>query len=113
MALVIWLLASWSGTHGHLCFDGQEPPVTVHMELLDDHPEHDENDRHVDADLDMNQLLIVKFVKIDLPFLIAAALLLVLLLKQVPSLVVFYSRIFSSCLIGLRPPLRAPPALLA
>lgn len=87
--------------------------MTVHMELLGDHPEHSDNERHVDADLDVSQLLIVKLVKIDLPFLIIAALLLVLLLKQSSVLVVFYSRIFSSCLIGLRPPLRAPPAFPA
>lgn len=113
MALAIWLLASWSGAHGHLCFDGQEPPVTVHMELLGDHPEHGDNERHVDADLDVSQLLIVKLVKIDLPLLMVAALLLVLLFKQSSTLTVFYFRIFSSRLIGFRPPLRAPPALPA
>ncbi len=111
MALAIWLITSWSGAHRHICFDGQEPPVTVHMELIGDHPEHDANEKHVDANFDLNQLLIIKLVKIDLPFLIATVLLLIVLLKECVTFTSFYSRVFSSHLIGLRPPLRAPPAV--
>ena len=113
LALVIWLIASWSGAHGHLCFDGQEPPMTVHMDALSEHLQHDSSEQHVDADVDLSQFLIVKIVKVDLPWLIAAALLLVLFFKQPASFVTFYVRVFSSRLIGLRPPLRAPPAIPA
>jgi hypothetical protein len=113
LALVIWLIASWSGAHGHLCFDGQEPPMTVHMDMLGDHPEHNIDEKHFDADLDVGQFVLAKLVKIDLPLLIATALLLVLLFKQPTIFVAFYSRLFISRIIGLRPPLRAPPAIPA
>lgn len=113
LALVIWLIASWSGAHGHLCFDGQEPPMTVHMDALSEHLQHDSSEQHVDADVDLSQFLIVKLVKVDLPWLIAAALLLVLFFKQPANFVTFYVRVFSSRLIGLLPPLRAPPAIPA
>lgn len=113
IALAIWLVTSMSGAHGHLCFDGQEPPLTVHMEMLGNHPEHDINEKHVDADVDLNQFFLTKLVKIDLPFLIAGALFLVLLFRQPIHFVSFYSRVFSSRLIGLRPPLRAPPVFPA
>ena len=113
MALVIWLITGWSGTHGHICFDGQEPPLTLHIELIGDHPEHHADEKHVDANLDLNQLLIIKLVKIDLPFLITASLMLIVLFKKSVISISFYSRVFSSHLIGLRPPLRAPPIVPA
>lgn len=113
VALIIWLLTSWSGAHGHLCFDGQEPPMTVHMDMLGDHPEHGSQEKHIDADVDLSQLMLAKLIKIDLPFLIAAALLFVALFEKPIISVVVYSLIFSSYSIGLRPPLRAPPALPA
>ncbi len=113
IALALWLIAGWSGAHGHLCFDGQEPPMTVHMDALGEHLQHKASEQHVDADLDLSQSLIVKIVKIDLPLLVAAALLLALLFKQSTTFVTCYSRVFSSRLIGLRPPLRAPPVFPA
>lgn len=113
VALVIWLIASWSGAHGHLCFDGQEPPMTVHMDMLGDHPEHGSEEQHLDADVDLSQLALAKLVKIDLPLLIAAALLFVVLFEKPVISAVVYSCIFSSYSIGLHPPLRAPPALPA
>jgi hypothetical protein len=113
MALAVWLITNWSGAHGHMCFDGQEPSLTVHMELMSDHPEHDASEKHVDANVDLSQLLIIKFIKIDLPFLITTLLLFLVLLENSSVLIAFYSRVFSSHVTGLRPPLRAPPALPA
>ena len=113
MALVIWLITSWSGAHGHLCFDGQEPPMTVHMDMLGDHPEHGSKEKHIDADVDLSQLALAKLIKIDLPLLTAIALLFAVLFEKTLVSIVLYSRIFSSYSIGLRPPLRAPPALPA
>jgi len=112
-ALIIWLIASWSGAHGHLCFDGQEPPVTVHMHALGDHPEHDSNEKHVDADVELGQLMLAKLSKIDLPLLIAAALLLAVLFEKITIVTPRYSHAHSARRAGLRPPLRAPPALPA
>lgn len=113
MALIIWLIAGWSGAHGHLCFDGQEPPVTVHMDMLGNHPEHSSDEKHFDADVDVGQLTLAKLSKIDLPLLIAAALLLAVLFEKVSLVVSLYSHTYSSRLSGLRPPLRAPPVFPA
>lgn len=110
-ALIIWLIAGWSGAHGHLCFDGQEPPVSVHMEMMEEHASHHATDeQHVDADVDLSQPFLAKLTKIDLPLLIAAALLLAVLFQKISILVSCYSPNYASCRKGLRPPLRAPPA---
>jgi hypothetical protein len=113
VALIVWLIASWSGAHGHLCFDGQEPPVTVHMEMLGDHPEHGSDEQHVDADVELSQPLLAKLTKIDLPLLIAAALLLAMWFEKIPLVTSRYSPSYSSRRTGLRPPLRAPPVFPA
>jgi hypothetical protein len=56
-ALVMWLLTGWAGARGHFCFDGNEPPMSVHMELVGDHPEHSSADVHMDVDVDLWQLM--------------------------------------------------------
>lgn len=113
IALTVWLISSWSGAHSHLCFDGQEPPVTVHMDTLGEHLQHASDEQHVDADVDLNQLLIVKIIKVDLPVLIVAILLLALLFKRHSLLIPFRSLVFYSRVTNLRPPLRAPPVIPA
>lgn len=114
MALIIWLTASWSGAHGHLCFDGQEPPVSVHMEMMAEHTDHHAADeQHVDADVELSQPLLAKLTKIDLPLLIAAALLLAMLFEKISLVTSRSSPSYSSRRAGLRPPLRAPPAFPA
>lgn len=110
VALIIWLIAGWSGAHGHLCFDGQEPPVSVHMEMMGEHADHHAADeQHVDADIDLSQPLLAKLSKIDLPLLIAAALLLTVWFEKTLVTISLYSQSYSSRREGLRPPLRAPP----
>lgn len=111
--LIIWLLAGWSGLHSHMCFDGQEPPVTVHVHNPGDHADHDISEQHVDADLDLSQPLLIKLVKIDLPLLIAVALLLAALFEKVSVTRPSYSLNYTSRRSGIRPPLRAPPSLPA
>jgi hypothetical protein len=113
VALIIWLIASWSGAHGHLCFDGQEPPISVHIHALGEHPDHTTDEQHVDADVDLNQPLLAKLTKIDLPLLITAALLLAVLFEKASVVVTNYSPAYSSRRAGLRPPLRAPPVFPA
>ncbi len=109
---MIWLIAGWSGAHGHLCFDGQEPPVSVHMEMMGEHADHHATDeQHVDADVDLSQPFLAKLTKIDLPLLITAALLLAVLFQKNSILVFRYSPTYSTRRAGLRPPLRAPPVL--
>ncbi len=106
-ALIIWLIAGWSGAHGHLCFDGQEPPVSIHLDTLSEHPEHATDEQHVDVDL--SHPLLAKLTKIDLPLLLAAALLLAVLFEKTFHIVSKYSHTDFSPRAGLRPPLRAPP----
>lgn len=111
--LIFWLFASNSGMHGHYCFDGQEIPVTVHLDVMAEHPEHHEDEQHVDADVDLFKLVFAKIVKIDVPLLLTA---LVFLLTLGAHQQVFFSRYprrYSRRVIGLRPPLRAPPILPA
>jgi len=111
--LIIWLLASWSGAHGHLCFDGQEPPISIHMDTLGNHPEHHQDEAHTDKDINLDQAAPTKLPKIDLPLLIAATLLLAMLFQNLRVFTSYYSCNYVRRRIGLRPPLRAPPVLPA
>jgi hypothetical protein len=110
VTLLIWLLASWSGAHGHMCFDGQEPPISVHLHSPGEHADHNSNQNHLDADVDIGQLAPAKPVKIDLPFLLSAAFLLVFLFSRPIQICVKYACVIPARIPGLRPPLRAPPA---
>jgi hypothetical protein len=113
--LLFWLFASASGMHGHYCFDGAEPPVSVHFDMMDGHDaEHDSlNTTHVDVDNNPSQTNAIKSFNLDLPFL-ALALLLVFVWPIVRSQFNYLSNTPSSWLsvTGLRPPLRAPPKKL-
>ena len=85
----------------------------MHMDIMVDHPEHHEDEHHVDADVDFFKLVFAKLVKIDTPLLLTLALLLMALCAH--RSVFFYPdiRYFPHRIIGLRPPLRAPPILPA
>lgn len=111
--LLFWVLASISGIHGHYCFDGQEPPVSVHSDVMVEHPEHHDDERHVDADVDLFKLVIAKLVKIDVPLLLTALVCLLTLSTRQQHFFSRYFRLYSRRVIGLRPPLRAPPVLPA
>ncbi len=111
VALIFWLLVSISGIQGHFCFDGKEPPISIHSDLMSGHPEHHADEAHVDADGDLFGVASVKFVKIDVLFLIAALVFLVPLHVGQRLFCPRYSLHFTPCLIGLRPPSRAPPVV--
>jgi hypothetical protein len=109
-ALLFWLFASASGMHGHYCFDGIEPPVSVHFDLTsDDHDDH-EHVGHNDFDNKSSQITALKVVGVDLHFL-ATLFLLAILWPIVRKQRFVISSTPSSWLsvTGLRPPLRAPP----
>jgi hypothetical protein len=108
-SLLFWLLASVSGMHGHYCFDGQEPPVSVHLDVMDEHPEHHEDEHHVDADIDLFTFVFAKLIKIDVPLLLTGLVFLLSLHIHQQAFFSRYSRHYSRRIIGLRPPLRAPP----
>lgn len=111
-ALLFWLFASASGMHGHYCYDGMEPPVSVHFDLLSSHSD-DDNVGHKDIDT-KPQISALKVTNLDLPFL-AALFLLVIIWPTVRGQRYALSKTPSSWLTvtGLRPPLRAPPAIAA
>jgi len=112
IALLIWLVASLGGMHGHYCFDGGEPPVSVHFDAVSGpDADHDAADKmHVDVDTNPAQTTAIKLLKFDLPFL-ALALLLVVIWPITRGQFNYFSNTPSSWLTvtGLRPPLRAPP----
>lgn len=102
--------------HGHYCFDGKEPPVSVHFDVMDSHnagpldshsTEH--MDKHKDIDNPSEAINLLKLFNLDLPFLIAALLLVFWpqISRQVFGVVQPPSTWIT--LTGLRPPLRAPP----
>ncbi|WP_323813563.1 hypothetical protein [Cellvibrio sp. NN19] len=109
MAFALWLLGSWLGAHGHFCFDGQEPPVSVHMHGLSDHPEHHADEEHQDADVDWMQSAIAKLSKLDLGLILFAviALFLVQPPRQISSTP--YFTLVPTHRPFARPQLRAPP----
>lgn len=113
VTVTLWLFIAWSGLHGHACFDGQEPYLSIHMDSLGEHPDHHENEKHLDADVDLNQPALLKLFKVELPVLVITLLLLVVSFKDSLSIIYFYTRHRPPRLIGLQPPLRAPPSFLA
>ena len=111
IALIFWLLASVSGMHGHYCFDGKEPPISIHSDLMTGHPEHHEDEEHVDADGDLFEPVLAKLVKIDAPLLLTAFIFLLMLCAHQQIFLSRYPLPFTPRFIGLRPPSRAPPVL--
>jgi hypothetical protein len=110
LLLVFWLFASASGMHGHYCLDGQEPPVSVHFDVIDAHDHNNEHlETHKDIDNKPMAVSLLKLFNLDLPFLIAALLL--VFWPQLSRQAYGVSQPPSSwiTLTGLRPPLRAPP----
>lgn len=114
-ALLFWLFASVSGMHGHYCFDGMEPPVSVHFDLLNSHDDLDnEGPNHKDIDSKPMQISIIKVAGLDL-LLLAALFFWIFLWPIICGQQYILSKAPSSWLTvtNLRPPLRAPPAITA
>jgi hypothetical protein len=112
LTTLLWLIASCAGVHGHYCLDGQEPPVSIHLDNIDTHEGHTADSAQIDMDIDLSQSVIAKLLKFDatLPLLLIAMFVL-LVLPQAP----FFSSISQAChprrVVGLRPPPRAPPVI--
>jgi hypothetical protein len=49
-ALILLVLGGVGNIHSHLCLDGQEPAVSVHFENLKGHPDHEDDEVHVDVE---------------------------------------------------------------
>jgi hypothetical protein len=74
LAAVAVLFAGLTNAHSHVhyCFDGQEPPASVHLADGIDHDHeipghHDGDGEHDDLDLDVPNQALAKAVKYDLP----------------------------------------------
>ncbi len=111
LALLLWLMIGWTGVHGHFCFDGQEPPVSLHLDVMDDHQTHHTPDElHQDIDVEVSKSVLAKLLKFDpsLPILLAAIFVL-LAVKSTPLFFFYQKAHHPRRRAGIRPPLRAPP----
>jgi len=110
---VTLLITRIAGTHLHLCFDGMEPPVSMHLLDVDSHDtdEGAHNDRNVE--LPGATLAKASSSLADAVFLVGAVLCL-LFLSDAQRHAKPFSRLalFLESKKLLRPPLRGPPALL-
>lgn len=111
---VTLLLTRLADSHLHLCFDGGEPPVSLHT--LDTDVHHDADDTtHNDQDVDLPSATLAKVFSYlaDAALLFTCLTCLVMLLTPQRKPLCFYR-----CLLAqsdrrlLRPPLRGPPLLL-
>src|SRR5690606_41907337 len=103
----------WGGLHGHLCFDGQESPVSVHMDLLDGHPDHLNDDEvHLDTVTELVES-ILKLTKSDLPFQIIALVCALMLYVVRQPITRAANRITATSIFILHSHLRSPTAFLS
>jgi hypothetical protein len=109
--LILLVLAGVGNIHSHLCLDGQEPAVSVHFENLSGHPNHDDDEVHVDVENEMmTQMLPGKPVDHDNPlFLAAVCFLFCVRAPQKQHYIVLRESDFDQAPAYLQPPLRAPP----
>ncbi|MET0532853.1 MAG: hypothetical protein ABW171_01400 [Steroidobacter sp.] len=105
-----------SDTHLHLCFDGQEPPASVHLADASVHHDEDHGDESAHADQDIDPFIgtVVKSDDDTQPLLafIVGALLTIDLIPPDPAVPAFNREplTVSDPPFYLRPPLRGPPA---
>jgi len=110
LSTLLWLMASWAGVHGHYCFDGQEPPISIHLDNINTHEGHDADSAHVDMDIDLSQSVVAKLLKFDATLaLLLVAIFVLLVLPQAPFSLPFSKACHPRRIVGLRPPPRAPP----
>ncbi|QSX33796.1 hypothetical protein JYB87_00635 [Shewanella avicenniae] len=111
-ALLIWFVASLSWMHLHYCFDGGEPPLSIHFNALDiSDVEHFTSDtEHIDVDTNPVQKSVIKVFNLDLPFIaLAFFILFVWPIVRGQRFIFVKSLSVRLTLTWLRPPLRAPP----
>lgn len=84
LALLAFVVARLAGTHVHLCFDGSEPPLSMHTADGGELGHHAaEAQTHDDVEFDPVDDVLAKSAKADLPVL--AFLLAGVLLLRMPS----------------------------
>src|SRR5262249_3866514 len=115
LACACLILARVTGTHLHLCFDGNEPLSSIH--LVDDGNADlhlGANSPHADLDVSLVGNVLVKQDTVGadlLPILLAAVIALVLLQRPAAWLPYAHRNVSTpSSAFELRPPPRGPPA---
>ncbi|MGH7292026.1 MAG: hypothetical protein ACREJT_12490 [Myxococcota bacterium] len=110
------------GAHLHLCFDGQEPPASLHVLDIDIHEAGADANAdagmslpHEDLDVALAEQTLSKYKPaLDLPLFLLAALALLLLAqprRRAPVVRTAVARALAP--LFLRPPPRGPPLLLS
>lgn len=105
------------GVHVHLCMDGSEPPLSVHVADSGVHhlDEADEGDAHADRDVAIASDVVVKKPSgdFDLTLLAAFGALLLFVLARPRQRITFppVPARATTARAHLRPPLRGPPRL--
>jgi hypothetical protein len=112
LALLAFAFGRLTGAHLHLCFDGSEPPLTLHT-ADSAHVDHHAGETHHE-DLDVEPLgdLLAKSAQLVMLAVFAAAILLLALLAPPWRLLAIDReslRLPRPPPRFLRPPLRAPP----
>jgi hypothetical protein len=110
---IAFLAMRTAGAHAHLCFDGNEPPASVHVGDFDTHHQSDnQGPKHSDRDVNLIGDTLAKKSDndgaFDLPVLVRAALAIPAPIKTtLPRLRSLPAGTVS--VPHMRPPLRAPP----
>jgi len=116
LLFILAVMLRIGGAHAHYCFDGSEPPVTLH--LSSDFGRHHSGEspsaaEHADVDVSLATEALVKKSNpnLDLPALLAVFVgLSFLLLQPRQSPIPFYSLLpIRARSLHIRPPLRGPP----
>jgi hypothetical protein len=111
LTLLLWLMTSWAGVHGHFCFDGQEPPISLHVDVMGGHEVHTADESHQDIDAEVSQSVLAKLLKFDPPLpILLAAIFILLAITRTPLFFFYTDAPTPHRHAGIRPPLRAPPA---
>lgn len=111
LTLLLWLMTSWTGVHRHFCFDGQEPPFSLHLDVIGGHEVHTADESHQDIDVEVSQSVLAKLLKFDPSLPILLAVIFILLAVTHTPLFFFYTDApHPHRRAGILPPLRAPPA---
>jgi len=119
--VLLWVLAialltmRMADAHLHLCFDGSDRPVSLHVaDVPTHHGEHDDSSGHQDQDLDFSSPLLIKKgggSLDDATIAVLGAYVLAFVLPEIETVTPEFD--FSTAplvsVFHLRPPLRGPP----
>lgn len=105
------LFARLGGAHLHLCLDGSEPPASLHVTDSGHHADHHDGQAHDDRDVSLVGDVLTKSGKsgFDLPLLLVAFWLVILLFARLRMTAADPPQPSVSPPRFCRPPLRGPP----